>query len=262
MAGHNFYILSSLPPAGEPGSVPPISPAEFLQRVSYVRGLRDILEALFLGHDLLLREALRAEELDELEDLVVLSPAQARDESPLPSFLVPSHDPVTRRIPADDMWEAYFSYAAAVARRRHCAFLAAWVGFEVALRNALCVERAKALNLDAHDYVVAPHLAGEEDLSGALNEWAAATTPLGGLRVLDTVRWAWLRDHDGWFTFRDDEVASYGAKLILLNRWQRLAKAEAAGASAPSGAQTSEAVASGEGAYGHSDAGPFKQGGG
>ena len=226
MAGHNYYLLASLPPLGEPGSVPPMSPAELLERVGHARGPRELLEVLFLGADLVMREALLAGELTEAEPFV-LAPEVMRNEAPLPPFLVSARE-TPRKIGADDVWEAYFVHAAAAARRRRCAFLRAWVAHEVTLRNALAAARAKALDLDPGDYIVAPELADPDaDTSAAVNEWSAAATPLAGLRALDAVRWAWMTSHDGWFTFSDDEVTSYGAKLLLLARWQRLAKAEA-----------------------------------
>ena len=234
MAGHNYYILAALPPVGELGSAPPVSTAELLERVEAIPPLRAILQALFLSHDLLLREAVLAGELEELDDLAVLTPGQARNEAPLPAVCA-GGDEGGRPIAADELWETYFAYAAAVARRWHCSFLAAWVGHEVALRNALAIERAQALDLDPADYVVARHLAKcEEDVGAVVNDWAASATPLAALRVLDRARWAWLKAHDGWFTFRDDEVAAYGAKVMLLGRWQRLAQAETEGVAAGS----------------------------
>ena len=222
MAGDTYYLLASLPSIGELGSAPPIPPGELLARVSHDARLRSIVETLLLGHDLVLREAFRAGEIDDLEGLVVLTPSQARDEAPLPAYLV---GPETgRRIPADDVWEAYFAHAASAGR---CAFVKAWVGHEVALRNALAAARARALDLDPAEYQVAPHLAAaHEDVGSAVTEWTAAATPLAGLRTIERARWDWVAAHEAWFTFRDDEVAAYGAKLMLLDRWQRLARAD------------------------------------
>ncbi|MCJ7542993.1 MAG: hypothetical protein MUP47_00235, partial [Phycisphaerae bacterium] len=102
-------------------------------------------------------------------------------------------------------------------------FLAQWVGYEVALRNALAAARAQALGLEAADYLVATDLGqADGDLSAVVGEWAAAPNPLAGLRVLDAARWDWLAWHDAWFSFQDDELIAYAAKLVLLDRWQRL----------------------------------------
>jgi len=37
-----------------------------------------------------------------------------------------------------------------------------------------------------------------------------------------SARWAWLADNDAWFSFRDDELAVYAARLMLLHQWKRI----------------------------------------
>ena len=227
MGGHNYYLLAALPPLGEMGSVPPLRPAELLAFVGEVAAPRELLDALFLGGDLVTREAHLVGESEEPGDLAVLTPAQVRNEAPLPDCLV-GGEHNARRIPVDSVWAAYFRHAHRVARRRGCSFLRAWVGYEVALRNAIAAARARALDLEVAEYLVVPELADPDaNVSAMLNEWSAASTPLAGLRALDTARWAWATEHDGWFSYTDDEITSYGAKLMLLDRWHRLARAEA-----------------------------------
>jgi hypothetical protein len=51
---------------------------------------------------------------------------------------------------------------------------------------------------------------------------------LEGQKVLDRARWAWLDEHDRWFTFEDDELAAYAARLLLVNRWHRITSPPAA----------------------------------
>jgi len=58
-------------------------------------------------------------------------------------------------------------------------------------------------------------------------EWTAAPDPLAGQRVLDQARWSWLKEHDAWFSFGGDELAVYAAKLMLIDRWHRVAAAAA-----------------------------------
>jgi len=233
MARQNYYLLSSLPHLGELGSQPPVGLDAFLEKVNGAP-VRPVVDALLLADDLLQRDAVQAGELDEPRPLV-LSDAQARGEAPLPEVLAPAEpDGAPPRVVTDRTWEAYFRHAAAVARRSHSAFLQAWVGHEVALRNAVAAERAAALDLDPSAYQVATDLApGDVDVSAAVNEWASARDPLAGLRALDAARWRWIADHEAWFTFGDDEVVAYAARLMLLVRWQRLeAAAEAPAAAA------------------------------
>ena len=228
MGGDNYFLLSALPSLGELGSVPPLGPAELLERSetcgsTAARQLR----MLFLSSDLLQREAYLAGEIEEV-DVLQLTKAQVRNEAPLPSFLAASADEqdVSRRLAADRVWESYYREADRVSLSG--SFLSLWVGYEVALRNALAAARAKALDLDPADWIVAPDLAAEGlDFSNVINDWSGAGTPAAGLRVLDTARWEWTTANDDWFTFSDDEVTSHGAKLMLLHRWHRLARQEA-----------------------------------
>jgi len=233
MTRRNFYLGSSLPPLGDLGTPPPLSPAALAEHVAEFPGPRALVEAVFLGDDLLQREAFLAGERTDVAP-AVLGLAQVRGEAPLPEFLVAEEGEAPRRIAADDLWDRYFRHTADVARRRSSAMLAAWVAHEVAMRNALAAERAKALGLEPSDYLVAVDLgAPQTDFALLLSEWTAAADPLAASRVLDQARWTWLLDHEGWFSFTDDEVAAYAAKLMLLDRWHRMAQAASTPHDAP-----------------------------
>ena len=223
MPGENFYLITALPTLGQLGSPAPITPARLMQHVIDSPAAADTTAALLLHDDLLQRDATQAGQTAETSP-AVLSDAQMRDEQPLPEYLAPSPgETAGRAVAGDAVWEAYFRHAAAVAGRTASRFLSAWVGFEVALRNALVQRRAKALGIETGGYLVAADLADEGmDFTGVLNEWAAAPNPLAGLQVIDRARWDWINDHREWFSFRDDEIAAYAAKLMLLARWQRL----------------------------------------
>ncbi len=183
-----------------------------------------MLEALLLSDDLLQRQAVLSREIENAEP-AVLTPAQVRDEKRLPEYLIPHEADVATQSALDVVWESYFSYIASVAVECKSEFLNRWVEYEVGLRNALVMARAKSLNLDPQEYMVASWIGGaKEDFSEVINEWTSASDPYAGLRVLDEARWNWLRENDGWFTFSDDEVAAYGAKLMLLHRWHRLGR--------------------------------------
>ena len=222
MARRNYYLLSSLPVLGELGSEPPLTLSDMLEAVSQADGPQEFVAAILLGDDLLQRQAFLAGEIEQVAP-AVLTAAQIRNEEPMPEYLVVGQERSERATAADILWAAYFHYAVSVAHRRAGKFLAAWVNYEVSLRNALASARAKALGLGAEDYLVARELAdGEEDFSALIAEWSAAVDPLEGLRIIDKARWSWLIEHDGWFTFADDEVASYAAKAMLLTRWNRM----------------------------------------
>ena len=225
MAGSNYYLLSALPPLGHFGDRPPLSLAQLREHVADHPGPQAVVDALLLADDLLQREAVLAGELETPEPTVLTSD-QLRDEQPLPDYLVGTPTEHIFRIAGDTVWAAYFHHVADLAARRRSGFLTAWVGLEVAVRNALAAARAQALDLAADDYVVAAELADRDaDLEATVNEWASARTPLEGLRALDTARWRWLDENDRWFSFSDDEIAAYAARLVLLARWHRISEA-------------------------------------
>ncbi len=220
----HYYYLASLPALGELGSEPSMGFAELLEHLENDRQRHELVGSLFLLDDLLQREAFLAGELEEA-DPAVFSIQQVRNESPLPEFLVsaPEADDSSRLVAADRLWEAYFRYVAQVAQRLGSRFLAAWAGYEVALRNALVAARAKRLGLDAADYLLAADLAAAGDeVTTAVSEWTSAPTPLAGQQSLLRARWDWLTAHDAWFTFSNDELAVYAARLMLLHQWQRM----------------------------------------
>ena len=222
MTGNNYYILTALPGLGDFGSSAGLTPGKLLEYVTDEAGPRLLSEVIFLSDDLLQRQGYLAGEITETNP-VVLTKSQTCNQEPLPTYLVGGRQEESTRAPGDDLWANYYRYAADVARSQASDFLSAWVEYEVTLRNAVAAARAKALELDPADYLVAEELArSEEDFSQLLNEWSSSENPFAGLRILDKGRWDWLVRHEGWFSFADDELACYGAKLMLLSRWERM----------------------------------------
>lgn len=225
MAGQNYYLITALPPLGELGTDAPLTNRQMLEHLADTGGPHESVQAIFLGDDLLQREAMLAGEITD-PDPAVLTSAQLTNDQPLPDYLAVRAVPAAARaVAADALWEAYFRHAASVAQSTGNAFLGEWVGYEVALRNAVAARRAQTLQLEASDYLVAVDLAAKnEDFATALNQWASAPNPLVGMQGLDRARWEWLTGHDRWFSFADDELTAYAAKLMLLQRWHRLAE--------------------------------------
>lgn len=224
MTASHYFLLSSLPHLGELTDAPPMTAAQLLERVISSGGAPGLVETVLLADDLVQREALQAGEIEQ-GDPAVLTEEQFRGEAPLPAYLAATAA-APGRIAADAVWAAYFTHAAAAARAG--TFLAAWVAWEVALRNALAESRAKTLDLDAEAYLVVPHLGdADADFAGLLNALSAAGNPLAAMQAVDRARWDWLDEHEAWFSFGDDELAVYAARLVLMGRWQRLGKAQA-----------------------------------
>jgi hypothetical protein len=223
MMGENHYLMSALPSTGELGTAPPVSARQLLEHVSINTDVTTLLEALFLLDDLVQREAFLAGEIQKVEP-IVLTQDQARNEAPLPEYLAGEEDEEKSRS-VDDLWDRAFHHVADVARRQGSDFLLSWVRHEVSLRNAFARARAKALELDEINFVVAVDLNDPDvDFEGLINEWSSARTPLDGYRVLLRARWEWIGAHDSWFKFSDDELVAYAAKIMLLDQWYRLAE--------------------------------------
>jgi len=220
-----YYYLTSLPALGELGAEPEMGFAELREHLSDHRSRHELVGSLFLLDDLLQREAYLAGELPQT-DPAVLTVQQAHNESPLPDYLAGEAEAdanALRGLAVDRLWERYFRYVASLAERLKCRFLADWVRYEVTLRNALAATRAKRLGLEAADYLVAADLGWEGDaLAEVVAEWSSSATPLAGQQVLLRARWSWLAANDAWFRFRDDELAVYAARLMLLHQWTRI----------------------------------------
>jgi hypothetical protein len=160
--------------------------------------------------------------------MAILSLAGSEKEPRLPAFFIPPESQEQSEISGarsavDLVWQRYFLHAKKVALGRNSRFLASWVGFEVGLRNALAAARAEALDLDPAAYRISPEL-GDPDISydQALDDWSSRSNPLEALEGLDRARWNWLSGQEPWYSFSDDEVACYTAKLLLLHRWRRI----------------------------------------
>jgi hypothetical protein len=226
MPASHYYLLTALPALQDLGATPPMSVVELLDRVAESDGPVDLCRVVALSDDLLQRDAAAAGELHGPTP-AVLTDVQVRGEQPLPEELQvePGGGAESPRVVGDAIWAQYFRFAAELANRRNSMFLREWVALEVGLRNALTEARAKALGLDAEKYMVAPELGrSAEEFGPVIAEWTAASNPLAAQKVLDRALWNALQEGDGWFSFADDELAAYTAKLMLVHRWWRLSE--------------------------------------
>jgi len=223
MTGDINYLLSSLKTLDDLGSTPPMTLSDFLDRVRESDGNIALIEALFLGDDLLQRQAYLSGELKKIDPMVI-SEAQIKNEEPLPDFLTTPAVENDIHNSIDSIWDSYYHHVLDIAGGSGGSdFLKKWVAFEVGLRNALVVARAKSLDIDPHSYLVADNVgSAKNEFDSVVSEWSLASNPLEGSKVLDQARWRWIGQNDNWFSYSDDELAAYAAKLILLKRWKRL----------------------------------------
>ncbi len=228
--GHDrYFLLATLPALGDLGCAPPVGLAELLDHAGDAGRTNRLLAALLLADDLVQREAFLAGEIVDVEP-VVLSEEAIRNQAGLPEYLLSLDEPRDGTAEADTVWEAYFRYLTQLGLREGNSLLPRWVSFEVGLRNALVGERARRLGLNEADYLVAEDLAEQDqDYGEAVRSWAAAATPLDGHRELIRFRWNWLEKHDAWFSFSEDELLIYAARLMLLEQWQRIGEKAASG---------------------------------
>ena len=222
--GNNYYLITSLETLESLTSAPPLSISAFRAKITDMPGAEDLVKTLLLSDDLMQRQAVLSGEIEQGAP-TILTKEQITDEEPLPEYLDLPSEGSPRRIAGDSLWSAYYRHAMSVAKRLKCAFLEDWIGFEVALRNALAEARAKTLGLDPNEYLVEPQLGSSVNFAPIISEWSSAPNPLAGLKVLDNARWDWLERNDRAYSFEDDEIAAYAAKLMLLHRWRRLAQA-------------------------------------
>lgn len=224
------FCLTALGSLDDLNVAPPVTPAELLSFVDGCPSAIDRVSTIFLFDDLSQRQSFLSGELsaDDI-DPVILTAEQVRNEEPLPDTIADadgaSEDVASVASQIDGTWERYFRYAVERATFLGSGFLRDWVGFEVALRNALTIERAKALGVDASMYLVAADMEGAEDcVATMVSEWHGASTPLAGEQALIAGRFQWAQLNDRWFSFDADELSAYAVKLMLLKQWQRIVK--------------------------------------
>lgn len=226
MPGDNYYLLTALPSLPELGSPLPLRLADLAAHLGDAPRVKELVDAILLSDDLLQRDSFLAGDTKDVEP-AVLTVEQVRGDAPLPDYLTAEEGADSageRRLLVDAVWAAYFRHVQTLAKQSD--FLDAWLRSEVGVRNALAIARARALGLNAEDYLVAPDLGDDpETMASVVAEWSAAPDPLSAQRALDQWRWAWLNENDRWFSFTDDELVAYAAKLLLLDRWQRIGSA-------------------------------------
>ncbi|MCM8783876.1 MAG: DUF2764 domain-containing protein [Candidatus Omnitrophica bacterium] len=101
-----------------------------------------------------------------------------------------------------------------------------WFNFDFALRNELIKQRALIRNKEPYKYLRKT----EENLSlyslQIINQAVKNPSPLEAEKMLDRLRWDFLEELEARHFFDFDFLVVYGIKLSILERWDRIQKAD------------------------------------
>ncbi len=233
MSADNQYLLTTLPILGRLESSPPLSGRRLLDLAEGLPA-EELFSAILLEDDLMLWQQGQAGEA-ELPAPTVLGLAQLEGRAPMPDYLeLPDDVPAPSLLVTDRLWQGYFRYLHELGQRRGSDLLVEYAISELALRNRLAAWRAGRLRLEARQYHI-PELdeAAAQQLSDSLDRlvavWQSQSDPVEAARLLDSWRWDWIAERDGWYSFGDDELVAYALRLRLIERWQRLAISSSVG---------------------------------
>jgi hypothetical protein len=215
------YLLTALPPLTDREAPPAMSVAEFRDVVG-ATAAGPLTDAVLLADDLRLMQSIAAGADPESQpEPWVLNSAQLRGDAPLP---FPFGDD---GIGSDGLWLAYWQWAGELARHLDSDALQAWVAWEALLHGTVMNWRAQTQGRSVQWPAVLKRLvSGEQtdlieaaDLEVALGH---SDNPLASQQAVDAARWDWLEARDPRFTFSNDELVIYAARLALATRWQRI----------------------------------------
>jgi hypothetical protein len=107
----------------------------------------------------------------------------------------------------------------------HPASLKQWANFEVALRNELARARSARKKIDAAKYLRQPDPAQAQISHLALLAYRSSSI-LEAEKILDQARWGFLDELSFGHYFDFDYLMIYGLKLKILERWDKIQKAD------------------------------------
>jgi len=100
-----------------------------------------------------------------------------------------------------------------------------WVAFELALRNELAKARAARKKIDPAKYLRQPDEPQAQVSHVALAAYRSSSI-LEAEKILDTARWEFLEGLSLGHYFDFDCLVIYGLKLKILERWEKIQKAD------------------------------------
>lgn len=102
-----------------------------------------------------------------------------------------------------------------------------WRAFETMVRNELVLIRAARKKVDPARYLREDGSPESSHAAHIAQNAYRKTSPLEGEKALDSERWRKLDDLSFGHYFDVDALVVYGAKLLILEKWERIAGADA-----------------------------------
>ncbi|MCK9432345.1 MAG: DUF2764 family protein [Candidatus Omnitrophica bacterium] len=105
------------------------------------------------------------------------------------------------------------------------AVLKEWAAFEITLRNELARARAGRKKTDPLKFLRLPEAPQAEISHVAMNAYRSASV-LEAEKILDQARWDFLENLSCGHYFDFKHLALYALKLMILERWEKIQKAD------------------------------------
>jgi len=192
------------------------------------RHIRPQDEAVLRAH-LSVVDAANWESLDqgreEFMDGGLISSEDIRTRQNIPDFIrlfVEERERGIRRAYAyDRLWEFCYEAMLATAEEARCAYLLAYIPWEIELRNRLIALRFKERTASIEEYTLLP---GRRtlDLTALLASVEAQRNPLMAERILDEERLKQIFRCEGHDPFSLDAILAYLARAGIYSRWETL----------------------------------------
>ncbi len=231
---HYYRLMSMLPPLPEKPEASPISLSEVLEAFEQEMSGTDRATALaMLAHiDCQNVESL-LQDRGEWDSRGPAPREAVEERKNLPEYLanfLEAYDSgsIPDEYPFDALWRGYCTFLMEMAAASGSVFLKEWVSFEISLRDALVHYRSENLGEKADSRLSGVPEQGSDshvDLIASLHE---IRSPMEQQRVLDRARLQKIESVAGIAPFTTDAAYAYLAAILILDRWDVSAEADAA----------------------------------
>jgi hypothetical protein len=185
---------------------------------------QELLSAHLLGVD-----ATNWEQMDQGRGLFIEGGLSSREEMAaqrdLPEFIRQFTEEKDRGIHRpyiyDRLWEGYYTFAYAVARRFQCRFLLDYLAWEIELRASLAMLRAREKGANPEEHAILGSFRAY-DFTHLIAQARGQKNPLQAERYLDEERLKQIYRFEGSSPFSVDALLAYLSRSRLYSRWEKL----------------------------------------